>query len=127
MKTPLLQQKSKKNVADIVEEELAELDTMLKNGPMKKAEAKKSIAEADLNLAELELENMAEIVRLSKNLVRKKLGESVDEELKEAEDTLKGINLLERLLKPIFIMQIDLDGNGTVDKYRQPDKISWMR
>jgi hypothetical protein len=42
------------------------------------------------------------------------------------EDTLKGDNLLERLLKPVLIMKIDVDGDETVDEFRQPDKISWM-
>ena len=122
-----IKRKSKKNAAVIMEEELAELDAVLMNDSLKKSATIKDTKDADLNLAELELENMADIVRLSKNLVRKKLGDRVDEELKEAEDTLKGINLLERLLKPIFIMKIDLDGDGTIDQYRQADKITWMR
>jgi len=69
---------------------------------------------------------MAEIARLSRKLVRKKGLDRVDEELAEIEDTLKGVNLLERLLKPILIMKIDLDGDGTIDQFRQPDRISWV-
>jgi len=122
-----IKQKPKKNVSDIMEEELAELEAMLQDGSMERSINKKSADEADLDLAELELENMAEIARLSKKLVTKKGIDKVDEELAEIEDTLKGDNLLERLLKPILIMNIDLDGDGTVDEFRQPDKISWMK
>ena len=50
----------------------------------------------------------------------------MDEELAETGDTLKEGDLLERVLKPILIMKIDLDGNGTVDEFRQPDRISWV-
>lgn len=121
-----IKQKSKKNVAYIMEEELAELDAMLMNRSTKKSTTKSGTDKTDLDLEELELENMAEIVRLSKQLVTKKGADRVNEELKEAEDAFKGVNLLERLLKPIFIMTIDLNGDGTIDEYRQPDKISWM-
>jgi hypothetical protein len=110
-----------------MEEALTELEAMLKDNSMERSATKKSADEADLDLAELELENMAEIARLSKKLVSKKGIDKVNEELTEIEDTLKGDNLLERLLKPILIMNIDLDGDGTVDEFRQPDKISWMK
>ena len=122
-----IKQKPKKSVSDIMEEELAELETMLKDGSMERSANKRSVDEADMDLAELELENMAEIVRLSKKLVRKKGFDLVDEELAEIEDSLQGANLLERLLKPILIMEIDIDGDGAVDEFRQPDKISWMK
>jgi Vacuolar protein sorting-associated protein 62 len=122
-----LKQKPKKNVSDILEEELAELEAMLKDGSIERSMNKRSADEADLNLAELELENMAEIARLSKKLIRKKGIDLADEELAEIEDSLQGAHLLERLLKPILIMKIDLDGDGTVDEFRQPDKISWMK
>ena len=122
-----IKQKPKKNPSDIMEEELAELEAMLTDGSMKRSATKTSAVEADLDLAELELENMAEIARLSKKLVSKKGIDKVNEELAEIEDTLKGDNLLERLLKPILIMNIDLDGDGTVDEFRQPDKISWLK
>jgi len=110
-----------------MEEELAELEAMLKDGSMKRSAKKRSSDEADMNLAELELENMAEIARLSNKLIRKKGFDLVDEELAEIDDSLQGANLMERLLKPILIMKIDLDGDGTVDEFRQPDKISWMK
>jgi hypothetical protein len=122
-----IKQKQKKNASDIMEEALTELEGMLKSGSMERSATKKSADEADLDLAELELENMAEIARLSKKLVSKKGIDKVDEELTEIEDTLKGDNLLERLLKPILIMNIDFDGDGTVDEFRQPDKIFWMK
>jgi len=122
-----IKQKPKKDASDIMEEELAELEAMLNDGSMERSSNKRTTDEADLDLAELELENMADIARLSKKLVSKKGIDKVDEELAEIEDTLKGINLLERLLKPILIMKIDLDGDGTVDEFRQPDKISWMK
>jgi len=122
-----IKQKPKKDVSDIMEEELAELEAMLKDGSMKRSAKKRSADEADMNLAELELENMAEIARLSNKLIRKKGFDLVDEELAEIDDSLQGANLMERLLKPILIMKIDLDGDGTVDEFRQPDKISWMK
>jgi len=106
--------------------ELAELEALLKAGAMEKSVNTKDDDEADIKLAELELENMAEIAGLSRKLVRKKGLDRVDEELAEIEDTLKGVNLLERMLKPILIMKIDLDGNGTVDEFRQPDRIFWV-
>ena len=121
-----IKQKSKKNVSDIMEEELAELEASLKDGSRERSLTKRSADEADLDLAELELENMAEIARLSKKLVTKKGMDKVNEELAEMEDTFKGDNLLERLLKPVLIMKIDVDGDGTVDEFRQPDTISWM-
>ena len=94
---------------------------------MERSVNKGSADEADMDLAELELENMAEIARLSNKLVRKKGFDLVDEGLSEIEDSLQGANLLERLLKPILIMKIDFGGDGTVDEFRQPDKISWMK
>ena len=109
-----------------MEKELAELEALIKAGSMERSANKKDSDEADIKLAELELENMAEIVRLSRKLVRKKGLDRVDEELAEIEDTLNGVNLLERLLKPILIMKIDLDGDGTIDEFRQPDRISWV-
>jgi hypothetical protein len=121
-----IQQRSKKKVAEIMEKELAELEALLKAGAMEKSVNTKDDDEADIKLAELELENMAEIAGLSRKLVRKKGLDRVDEELAEIEDTLKGVNLLERMLKPILIMKIDLDGNGTVDEFRQPDRIFWV-
>ena len=48
----------------------------------------------------------------------------MDEELAELEDTINGTNLLRRLLKPVLIMEVDINGDGTVDEYRQPDEIS---
>ena len=66
-----------------------------------------------------------EELRLWKEFRFKEL-EEIIEELSEIEDTLKGVNLLERLLKPILIMNIDLDGDGTIDEFRQPDRISWV-
>ena len=122
-----LKNKPKKDVADIMEEELAELEAMLESNSIERSATKRSSDEADMALAELELENMAEIARLSNKLVEKKGIDQVDQELTEIEETLKGDNLLERLLKPIIIMKIDADGDGTVDEFRQPDKISWMK
>jgi hypothetical protein len=122
-----IKQKPKQNASEIMEEALTELEAMLKDGSMERSATKKSVVEADLDLTELELENMADIARLSKKLVSKEGIDKVNEELTEIEDTLKGDNLLERLLKPILIMNIDLDGDGTVDEFRQPDKISWMK
>ena len=122
-----LKQKSKKSASDIMEEELAELEAALKDSSLERSANKKSVHEADLALAELELENMAAIASLSNKLIRKKGMDRVNEELTEMEDSIKGTNLLERLLKPILIMNIDLDGDGTVDEFRQPDKISWMK
>jgi len=78
------------------------INSMLDNADLKKLRNKRSADEADLDLAERELENMAEIARLSKKFVRKKGIDKVDEELAEIEETLKGINLVEKLLKPIF-------------------------
>ena len=121
-----IKHKPKKKVSDIMEKELAELEALIKAGAMERSVNKKDSDEADIKLAELELENMAEIARLSRKLVRKKGMDRVDEELTEIEDTLKGVNLLERLLKPILIMKIDLDGDGTIDEFRQPDRISWV-
>ena len=121
-----IKQKPKKKVSDIMEKELAELEALINAGSMERSANKKAADEADIKLAELELENMAEIVRLSRKLVRKKGLDRVDEELAEIEDTLNGVNLLERLLKPILIMKIDLDGDGTIDEFRQPDRISWV-
>ena len=122
-----IKQNPKKDASDIMEEALTELEGMLEDGSMERSATKKSADEADLDIAELELENMADIARLSKKLVSKKGLDKVDEELKEIEDTLKGDNLLERLLKPILIMNIDLDGDGVIDEFRQPDLISWMK
>jgi hypothetical protein len=122
-----IKQKPKKTASDIMEEALTELEASLKDGSTERSATKMSADEADLDLAELELENMAEIARLSNKLASKKGIDKVDEELTEIEDTLKGDNLLERLLKPILILNIDLDGNGTVDEFRQPDKISWIK
>jgi len=121
-----LKQKPEKKISDIMEKELAELEASIKAGAMERSLNKRCADQTDLKLAELELENMAEIARLSRKLVRKKGLDRVDEELSEIEDTLKGVNLLERLLKPILIMKIDLDGDGTIDKFRQPDRISWI-
>ena len=121
-----IKQKPKKNVSDIMEKELMELEALIKAGAMKRSANKKDADEADIKLAELELENMTEIVRLSRKLVRKKGLDRVNEELTEIEDALKGVNLLERVLKPVLIMKIDRDGDGTIDAFRQPDRISWV-
>jgi hypothetical protein len=121
-----LKQKPKKKVSDIMEKELAELEALINDSAMERSVNKKDVDEADIKLAELELENMAEIVRLSRKLVRKKGSDRVDEELAATGETLKGDDLLERVLKPILIMKIDLDGDGTIDEFRQPDRISWV-
>jgi len=121
-----IKQRPKKKVSDIMEKELAELEASIKTGARERSVNKRDADEADMELAELELENMAEIARLSRKLVRKKGLDRVDEELAEIEGTLKGVNLLERLLNPILIMKIDLDGDGTIDEFRQPDRISWV-
>ena len=91
---------------------------------MKISIRKRDTGAADVTLAELELENMIQIARLSKKLVRKEGVDRMDEELAELEDTINGTNLLRRLLKPVLIMEVDINGDGTVDEYRQPDEIS---
>jgi hypothetical protein len=122
-----LKQRPHKTAHEIMEEELAELEAMLKVGSLKRSVDKKSVHEADLDVTELELENMAEIARLSNKLLTKKGIDRADEELTEMAETIKGTNVLERLLKPVLILNIDVNGDGTVDEMKQPDKISWMR
>ncbi|MGD2029829.1 MAG: hypothetical protein PVG86_07810, partial [Desulfobacterales bacterium] len=121
-----IEQKPRVNVSEIMEKALSELEASIKSGAMERSLNKRCADQEDLKLAELELENMAEIARLSKKLVRKKGLDRVDEELAEIDETLKGVNLLERLLRPVLIMKIDLNGDGTIDEFRQPDRISWI-
>jgi hypothetical protein len=121
-----LEQKPRVNVSEIMEKALSELEASIKSSAMERSLNKRCADQEDLKLAELELENMAEIARLSKKLVRKKGLDRVDEELAEIDETLKGVNLLERLLRPVLIMKIDLNGDGTIDEFRQPDRISWI-
>ncbi len=114
----------KEDLARRMDEELAELEETLKANSMKISLRKRDAGAVDVTLAELELENMIAIARLSKKLVRKEGIDRMDEELAELEDTINGTNLLRRLLKPILIMEVDINGDGTVDEYRQPDEIS---
>lgn len=114
----------KEDLARRMDEELAELEETLKANSMKISLRKRDTSAVDVTLAELELENMIEIARMSKKLVRKEGVDRVDEELAELEDIINGTNLLRRLLKPVLIMEVDIDGDGTVDEYRQPDEIS---
>lgn len=113
----------REETAKRMEKELDELEKTLKDSSMKISEEKRDSGARDLTLAELELENMAEIARLSRKLVRKEGVDRVDEELAELEDTINGTNMLRRLLKPVLIMKVDIDGDGTVDEFRQPDEI----
>jgi len=106
-----------------MEKELEELERTLKSSSMKISAEKREAGARDLTLAELELENMSEIARLSRKLVRKEGIDRVDEELAELEDTINGTNMLRRLLKPVLIMKVDIDGDGDVDEFRQPDEI----
>jgi hypothetical protein len=122
-----LKQRPKKTAYEIMEEELAELEAMLEDRSLESPGRAKSVHEADLRLTELELENMAEIARLSNELLSKKGIDRADEELTEMVETIKGTNVLERLLKPVLILNVDVDGDGTVDELKQPDKIFWMR
>lgn len=115
---------AKKKIADKMEAELAELESMIKASSIERSSKKKASDAVSIELAELELENMIEVARLSRKLVKKKGIDRVNEELAELEDTIEGDNLLERLLKPILIMKIDLDADGIVDKVQQPDRIS---
>jgi|GEM_PF-2295183 len=111
----------RKEISDRMEAELEELEDMIRASSIERAAKRKASGEVDIKSVELELENMIEVARLSRKLVRERVPDRVEAEL---EDTIEGDNLLERLLKPILIMEVDFDGNGTVDELRQPDKIS---